>query len=370
MARMSGKARSACSGTTEASAAPSRRPAARCEDLPRFPLLGATRGTSRRSVTINATDNSAIGTRASGVSHAVAAGERGNSSHQNRRRHADAQARVIDVLDVLHIVGQPVLVAELPARRAGGGRLRHRGEQPRAAFHLVEQGGAMAHDAFAIFAERLAQREQPHQGCRRMKIESERGRSQSGQRNRAEEPDGDAGEQDPGSRGHDGKQRWRAATATSRAAKRAQGRAATIEGATLIGSCGKRLPGLRWRTQDVMPAGRFDQPLVMRGDDDQTPLRPRPSAPAGPASRSADRVWPSARRRGPRHRKACMRAMPMRMRCPPERLSPPSAMRASSPPGSSRSSSNPTCPAAACSAARSWLPRFQAIASPSVPAGT
>ncbi len=82
-------------------------------------------------------------------------------------------------------------------------------EQSRAPLHLIEKGGAMSYHPFAIFAERLAQREQPHKGCWRMKIESKSGRSQARQRNRAEEPGGYAGEQDPGGRGrggeHDGR---------------------------------------------------------------------------------------------------------------------------------------------------------------------
>jgi hypothetical protein len=62
----------------------------------------------------------------------------------------------------------------------------------------------MSRDTFAIFAERFAQREQPYEGCWGMKIEGKSGRSQPGQRNRAEKPDGYPGEQDPRGRGRDG----------------------------------------------------------------------------------------------------------------------------------------------------------------------
>ena len=202
---MSGKARSACSGTTAASAVPIRRPAARCEDRTRSPLLVHERQQPAQRQHQRQRHQRDRYERERGQP-CRRRGERGNAGQQNCRRHADAQAPVIDVLDVLHVVGQPVLVAELPARRAGGRGLRHRREQLRAALDLVEQGGAMAHDTFAIFAERLAQREQPDQRRRNMKVESKRGRSKSGQRHGAEEPDGDAGEQDSGCRGRHGKQ--------------------------------------------------------------------------------------------------------------------------------------------------------------------
>jgi len=43
----------------------------------------------------------------------------------------------------------------------------------------------MSCDTFAIFAECLAQREQPYEGCWSMEIEGKSGRSQSRQRNSA-----------------------------------------------------------------------------------------------------------------------------------------------------------------------------------------
>ena len=72
---MSGKARSACSGTTEANADPSKRPAVRCEVLTVIHCCPAA-GTRRRSVASTATDNNAIGSSARGASHAVAPASR------------------------------------------------------------------------------------------------------------------------------------------------------------------------------------------------------------------------------------------------------------------------------------------------------
>jgi len=68
--------------------------------------------------------------------------------------------------------------------------LRHRDEQLRPTPDLVEEGGTVSRNAFAILAKGLAQREQPDERRWRMKVESERGRSRSGDGNRAKEPGG------------------------------------------------------------------------------------------------------------------------------------------------------------------------------------
>ena len=187
---MPGKARSACSGTIEPSAsrANGRRRAARISRLPIAGLRRASGGAALPPSDQQQGDRQQSQRRKPSRRR----GEQSGCRQQNGRGQSDPQARIIDVLDVLHIVGQAVLVAELPAGGAGYRGLRHRQEQSRATLDLVEQGGAMSRDTFAIFGECLAQCKQPDKGRRRMKIESKRGRSSpasaTAPRNQADRP--------------------------------------------------------------------------------------------------------------------------------------------------------------------------------------
>ena len=146
----------------------------------------------------------AIAVSASGASHAVAAASASAQAIEHGRRHGDAQARVVDILDVVHEVAQTVLAAELPAGRPHARSDGHCGEQAGAPRDLIDQSRAMSHQALAIFCERPAQRQQAHQGGRKVEVERQGRRGGAGQRHGAEEPRGHASEQDAGGPGDEG----------------------------------------------------------------------------------------------------------------------------------------------------------------------